>query len=267
MTIVSLTFDDALDCHLDTAVPLLERHGLPGTFYINLGSDTLARRHRDWQGVAARGHELGNHTLFHPGVAAKPWVSEGIALEGYTLDRIARELTLANTFLRILDGRDERTFAFPCSNPWLGEASWAQRLLVRAGLDRTRLVGWVDRLGLDFGSSRLDYTPAVAERFFAARCGGIAPEQLPAVPPRRFQIRGVEGDGMDIAGLLAVVDLAVNRNAWLVLVFHGIGGGHHLSCDREVFTELLAALATDHRVEVLTFLDGAKRIWGSRWPR
>ncbi len=262
MTIVSLTFDDALDCHLDIAVPLLNHYGLPGTFYIPLASDTIAHRHRDWQAVAARGHELGNHTLFHPGIMAKPWVSEGIALEHYSLDRISRELSLANTFLTILDGCHERTFAFPCSNPWLGKASWAQRLLVGAGLDRTRLVGWVDRLGLGFGSSRCDYTPAVADRFFAARCGGIDPEQLTSVPPHRYQVRGVEGDGLDTASMLAAVDIAVDRNAWLVLVFHGIGGGHRLSCERAAFDGLLAALATDRRVEVLTFLDGAKRLWG-----
>ena len=122
--IVSLTFDDALDVHLDTAMPILERAGLRGTFYVNVGSGGFLSRDRDWSNAAARGHELGNHTVFHPGVSTKSWVSEGIALESYTLDRMRRELLLANQILTMVDGRSERSFAFPCSNPWLGRAGW-----------------------------------------------------------------------------------------------------------------------------------------------
>ena len=34
---VSLTFDDALETHLDTAIPCLDDHGFHGTFYVNPG--------------------------------------------------------------------------------------------------------------------------------------------------------------------------------------------------------------------------------------
>lgn len=260
---ISLTFDDGLDCHLDKAVPILERHGLRGTFYVPVGGEEFERRHADWQTAARAGHELGNHSIFHPGVSSKTWVTEGIALERYSLDRMARELRTANTVLRLLDGQSERTFAFPCSNPWLGLPGWPRRALAGAGLDRTRLAGWVDRWRLDVGATLVDYTPVVEPLFVAARCGGTAPEALPTKPPRRHQVRGVEGDGCSLAQLTDAVETASSRCAWLVLVFHGIGGGHHLSCDEVVFEGLCAYLADRPSAQVVTFLQGAKATWGA----
>jgi peptidoglycan/xylan/chitin deacetylase (PgdA/CDA1 family) len=259
---ISLTFDDGLDCHLDTAIPILERYGLRGTFYIPVGGEAFERRHADWAVAAQAGHELGNHSIFHPAVSTKRWVTDGIALERYTLDRMARELRIANTVLRLVDGQHERTYAFPCSNPWLGAPGWAHWALAKTGLDRTRLVGWVDRFGVDLGSTRVDYTPVVETLFVAARCGGIAADDLPVRPPCRYQVRGVEGDGCSLAQLKSAVDIAVARGAWLVLVFHGIGGGHHLTCDQSAFTDLCAYLAGESRARVVTFLEGARETWG-----
>lgn len=260
-TLVSLTFDDALDVHLDAAMPMLERAGLSGTFYVNVGSERFASRHQDWADAAARGHELGNHTVFHPGVSSKSWVTPGIALEHYSLDRMQRELVVANQVLAMIDGRSERSFAFPCSNPWLGRPGWPRRLLTRLKLDRTRLMGWVDRNRLDFGSGLIDYTPLVRALFPAARCGGIEATGLPASPPDRHRVRGVVGDDRSLDDLWAAVESAVTRNAWLVFVFHGVGGGHHLSVAAAAFSELCNRLRADDRVEVLPFIDAAKRIW------
>lgn len=259
---ISLTFDDGLDCHLDTAIPILQRYGMRGTFYLPVGDEAFERRHADWRIAAVAGHELGNHSIFHPGISSKGWVTDGIALEQYSLDRMARELRAANTVLHLVDGQRERTYAFPCSNPWLGSPGWPRRALAWAGLDRTRLAGWVDRYGLDAGATRLDYTSVVEPLFVAARCGGIAVDDLPVRPAHRYQVRAVEGDGRSLAQLQSAVDTALQREVWLVLVFHGIGGGHHLSCDESVFDELCAYLATDPRAQVVTFLQGAKKTWG-----
>lgn len=259
--IVGLTFDDALDEHLDAAVPILENAGLRGTFYLNVGNERFAARHGEWANAAARGHELGNHTIFHPGVSAKSWVTEGIALEGYNLDRMRHELIAANQILSMVDGRNERSFAFPCSNPWLGQPGWPRRLLTRLGLDQTRVMGFVDRHGLDFGSRLIDYIQLVRELFPAARCGGVDVASMPVVPPDRHRVRGIAGDGMSISELLEAVDVAVSRCAWLVFVFHGVAGGHHLSVASETLTQLCARLSTDNRVEVLTFVEAAKQLW------
>ena len=261
MTMVSLTFDDGLDVQLDVAIPILDRAGLRGTFFVDVGNGSFAKRHRDWAAAAKNGHELGNHSIFHPGVSSKRWATEGIALEKYSLDRMKRELAVASQILSMVDGQQERTFAFPCSNPWLGAPGWPRRWLTRLGLHKTRIMGWVDRLGLDFGSRLVDYTPLARELFVAARCGGIDAAKLPMLPPDRHRVRGVAGDDVDLPTLEAAVEEAVARNAWLVLVFHGIGGGHHMACDTEVFSKLVDRLATDKRVEVVTFLEGARRCW------
>ena len=81
---VSLTFDDGLDVHLEVVMPLLEAAGLRGTFYVNPGrqaddgprdrsqlsdedyKEKWTRQIPGWQAAAARGHEVGNHTVDHP---------------------------------------------------------------------------------------------------------------------------------------------------------------------------------------------------------
>ena len=170
--LVSLSFDDGLEVHLDRVLPRLNRLGMPGTFYVPLNAPTIEHRHQEWQQAAAAGHELGCHTIFHPAVSSKPWVTPGIALENYGLDRMERELAVADTLLRLLDGQPQRTFAFPCGNPHLGRQGLPRRMLRRLGLERTRLAGWVDRFQLDLGASLTDYTPLVRKHFPAARRGG-----------------------------------------------------------------------------------------------
>ena len=189
---ISLTFDDGLDAHLDVAMPVLEQAGLRGTFYVDIRSTSLGRRGGEWREAAARGHELGNHSLLHPAVRAKSWVREANALENYSLDRMRMELEVANNVLRALDGRTERTYAFPCSNPILGRPGLMSRALARLGLERTRLMGWVRRSGFDPGSRAADFTPIVRELFYAARCGGVARRRSlrNAGPPPRAERAG-----------------------------------------------------------------------------
>lgn len=259
--LVSLSFDDGLDVHLDRALPRLEQHGFPGTFYVPLDASTIAQRHREWQRAAAAGHELGCHTIFHPAVSSKPWVTPGIALESYSLDRMNRELAVAAALLQVLDGQPQRTFAFPCGNCRLGRQGVPRRLLRRLGLDRTRLAGWVDRFQLDLGASLIDYTPLVRQHFFAARRGGLPSRELPALPGDRFAIQAFEADGQPAAALERAVAEASGRGGWLVFCFHGIGGGHRLSCALEAFAHLLAVLARTPDVDVVTVLEGARRLW------
>ncbi len=263
---VSLTFDDALPEHLDVAVPTLERHRLRASFYVNVGSESFCSRMQDWTAVAMRGHELGNHTVFHPGVSSKPWVTHGIALDDYSLDRMRHELVVANRILQAIDGRTTRSFAFPCSNPWLGRPGWPRRMLTRLGLERTRIMGFVDRHRLDVGSQLRDYSPLVREFFPAARCGGVAPDALPALPEDWHRVRAVDGDGANLSGLRSALETAVGRTRWAVFVFHGVGGGHRLNVERETFASFCADLANDPRVEVLPFVDAALRL-GAKEPR
>jgi hypothetical protein len=114
---VCLTYDDGLDCHLDVAVPALDRHGFKGTFYCTGFSKSLNRRVKDWRAISANGHELGNHTLFHPCHGEGfDWVKPEYDLNNYTLDQLMNELRTANTLLKAIDGNDERSFAYACTN-------------------------------------------------------------------------------------------------------------------------------------------------------
>ena len=74
---VVLTYDDAIDQHLDNAVPLLDSLKLKATFYVTAFSTSVQTRLNDWKKLATNGHELGNHTLFHPciGGTGREWVS------------------------------------------------------------------------------------------------------------------------------------------------------------------------------------------------
>lgn len=262
MALVSLTFDDGLHSHLDSAIPLLDAYGLNGTFFVDVGSDRFDARFDEWRLAAASGHELGNHSIFHPAVASKAWVTPGNRIEDYNLDRMRQELRVANTVLRILDGRSDRTFAFPCSNPRLGRAGWPRRALTRFGLQQTRLMGWIDQLGWDIADQRVDYTPVVRELFVAARCGGVELPKLPARPLDRHRVRAVEGDGQSAAFFRDALRKAVSEDAWLVLEFHGIGPDHRLYCETDQFADLLRQLVAEPTVQVLSFRDAARRIYG-----
>ncbi len=65
---VSLTFDDALRSHVDSAIPILDRHGLKGTFFLLISNihPEGASTWDDWRRAVANGHEAGSHSLTHP---------------------------------------------------------------------------------------------------------------------------------------------------------------------------------------------------------
>ena len=260
---VSLTFDDALHQHLDQALPVLNQAGLTGTFYTHLSSPAFIQRQSEWQRTAAEGHELGNHTVFHPADARKTWVRPGNAIDHYSLDRMRLELELANEWLTALDGRVERTFAYPCSNSCVGSRGWVRRAVERARWGRTRVAGWIDHWRLDWGSTLQSYESIVGELFVAGRGGGLTRGQ--PVPPmsswRRTQLPSVAVEDWTLNDLQQHVTDAVAANTWAILQFHGVGGGHHMDCPLPVFQDFVAWLQADHADRVLTVLEGARRLW------
>ncbi len=65
---LSLRFDDSHRTHIEKAVPMLNEHGLIGTFLVNPGNSSFQHYQSVWEGeVIARGHELGDHTWNHRG--------------------------------------------------------------------------------------------------------------------------------------------------------------------------------------------------------
>lgn len=255
---ISLTFDDALDVHLDNVVPVLDEAGLRGTFYAHLTSESLCPRIEEWRGVAAVGHEIGNHTVFHPALLEKDWVTPGNAIDYYTLDRMQIELQVASHWLETIDGRTERTFAFPCSNPIIGRHGPLVRWMQRIGLRYTRWPGKVERAGLDFGSTRQSYAPLLPDLFVAARGGGLTLEMT--APPMdrldRFHLQSAACDGHSPEQMKAFVTRSLDVGGWAILQFHGVGGGHEMDCSLADFQQLVGWIAAEHAGQTVTILEG-----------
>src|SRR6478672_11705547 len=98
---VVLTYDDAIDQHLDNAVPLLDSLGLKATFYITAYSASIKTRMSEWKLLTGKGYELGNHTLFHPcmGGPGREWVKPEYDMKNYTIQRMIDETRMTNIFL------------------------------------------------------------------------------------------------------------------------------------------------------------------------
>ncbi len=63
----TLTFDDGLVTHITEAIPILERHGLKGTFFVftdNIKSEPPADWPA-WRAAAESGHEVASHSRTH----------------------------------------------------------------------------------------------------------------------------------------------------------------------------------------------------------
>jgi peptidoglycan/xylan/chitin deacetylase (PgdA/CDA1 family) len=255
--LLSLSFDDALDSHLDLAAPLLERVGFRGTFYVHVSALPLRNRWRDWAELARRGHELGNHSLLHPAEGRKSWVTAANRIEDYSLERMEVELALANDILRMIDGRTVRSFAYPCGSNLLGREGWPRRALIGLGVDKRRFGRSVVALTPAFGSTREDFTPVVERLFFCAR-GGAA--RSTGSPIDRYHLPTLSGDGVTPAEHGALLESAATR-PWSVFAWHGIGGDHGLSSTPDSFRALLERIASDERFEVKPVLEAAQELW------
>lgn len=227
---VSLAYDDALDSQLDNAIPALDRHGIKGTFFLQLSSEPVARRMEDWRAAARGGHELGNHSLFHQCSGAgldRAWVAPHRNLDTTTREQMQDQVLLANTMLTAIDGRRERTYTAPC-------------------FDVKALGG--------------DYLPALHASFVAIKAGagpGV-PASMAAVDP--YRVASVAPVGASGAELIALVKQAGERGTMIAFTFHGIGGDH-LSVSRQAHEELVRFLAA-HRREYWTdtFLNIMKHV-------
>ena len=211
---VSLAYDDALDSQLDNAIPALDRHGLKGSFYLQLSSPPVGKRMAEWRAAAGNGHELGNHTLFHQcsgSMQGREWVEPQRDLDKTTAAQMQDQVRMANVMLAAIDGRHERTMTVPCG---------------------------------DVLAEGKNYIELVASEFVAIKLGPgtVVPDMqkldLHAVPV---------GVPVDVSGqqLIAWVQEAARLGTMANFTFHGIGGDH-LAVSSEAHEELLAYLAA-HR--------------------
>ena len=212
---VSLAYDDALDSQLDKALPVLDRHGLKASFYLQLSNPSISRRMADWRRAALGGHELGNHTLFHQCSASAPdraWVQPHRDLDRLSVAQVKDQALLANTMLYAIDGRRERTFTVPCGDTKAGGQ---------------------------------DYLPAIAPEFVAIKAGGGSGAALTMDGVDPYAVAVLAPVNLTGKQLIDIVKLAGARGTMANFTFHGIGGDY-LSVSAEAHEELVNFLAA-HR--------------------
>ncbi|MBL8068533.1 MAG: polysaccharide deacetylase family protein [Armatimonadetes bacterium] len=107
--IVSLTYDGTQLCHVETALPDLQRAGLTATFYAEPA--TLLDHYPTWKQAQAAGHEIGNGSLIG---AALP---DG-SLPAWTTEMILDDLSEADDLLdELFPMQGEDSIALPFGNP------------------------------------------------------------------------------------------------------------------------------------------------------
>lgn len=217
---VSLSYDDALDSQLDHAIPALDRAGLRGSFYLQLSNPSVRARMAKWRAAAARGHELGNHSLFHQCSGSSPghaWVQPERDLDTTSAAQMRDQVVVANTMLAAIDGAKERTYTVPCG----------------------------DRL-----AAGRDYLPGIAGEFVGIKVGGgdgVIPS-MATLDPLAVPVLAPEGrSGKE---LIAIVERAGARGTMVNFTFHGVGGDY-LQTSEAAHRELLDYLAA-HRKEYWT---------------
>lgn len=212
---VSLAYDDALDSQLDHALPALDRHGLKGSFYLQLSNPAVVRRLAEWRAAARAGHELGNHTLFHQCSASLPersWVQPHRDLDRISVAQVKDQAILANTMLYAIDGQRERTFTAPCG---------------------------------DLLAGGQPYLPAIAAEFVAIKAGGGSGVAVSMASLDPYAVPVLAPVNMSGKQLIDIVKQAGARGTMVNFTFHGIGGDY-LAVSSEAHAELVAFLAA-HR--------------------
>lgn len=226
-TAVILTYDDTLNSHLDHAIPQLNNAGLKGTFYISGARTQLSQRMQEWRAAAARGHELGNHTLYHSCKKSNPgrdWVAEHHDLDRYTVTQFEEEVRVTNTLLQAIDGKRQRTFAYPCGDTDVnGGNSIISALKKHVSAAR-------------FGSPPLSPTP---QDVHASLIDGLDDPMT----MNRYMINAMDGANLSGAQLINAAERSLSSGKMMTYLFHGIvDQGEYLTTTTEAHQALVTHL-------------------------
>jgi peptidoglycan/xylan/chitin deacetylase (PgdA/CDA1 family) len=207
---VVLTYDDGLNVHLSNVIPALDSFNLKGTFYISDYFNGLNAQIPGWEKAATNGHELANHTIWHAcegGRTGREFVKADYDLRFYTVRRAVDEIRGMNNILKAMDGKDARTFAYPCGDTKIHDTTY------------------IDPLRADF----------IAARGVKSEMPTIDKTDIYYLPC--YMMNGHTGEQM-----IALVKQAIEKKALLVFLFHGVGGEHGLNVELPEHRKLLQFL-------------------------
>ncbi|WP_184541827.1 polysaccharide deacetylase family protein [Mucilaginibacter sp. FT3.2] len=228
--IIVLTYDDALESQLDVALPQLDSLGFKATFFLmgNIGQATIPR----WRQVALKGHELANHSLYHPCLLTTVKANQANNSGSYTVYMMLREIAEMNNLLFAVDGQTApRTYAYPCTEVAVGSVNYVDSLRLAGTIKYARIGGGPDAVITDF--KKLDVL------------------QIPAWGVHA----GVTGDE-----LIAFAKKVQQSGGMGVFMFHGVGGDY-ITTPAAAHRQLLLYLKQHQdEIEVCTFKTGMDRV-------
>jgi peptidoglycan-N-acetylglucosamine deacetylase len=230
---VVLTYDDGLNIDLTNVIPALDSVGLKGTFYISDYFNGLIAQINGWRKAAAEGHELGNHTIWHPCEGGRPgreFVKPDYDLNNYTVNRMDNEILAMNDILKAIDGKSKRTFAYPCGDMKIHDSL---------------------------------YLTPLKNEFIAAR--GVSPAMLPIDKVDLYNVPCYMMNGESANEMIALVKKAMQTHTLLVFLFHGVGGEHNLNVSLDAHSNLLHFLKQNEKnIWIAPMIEVAKFIKNKR---
>lgn len=196
---------------------MLQRLGVRATFYVPILLSDVCANPGPWRAMAAAGHELGNHSLFHPcrqrDDEPLEWLDQGLDLATYTPRRLHAELEVANRVLAMVDGEASRSYGNTCSDTAIGS-----------------------------GAERQPMAPVLRDLFVGAR-GALTNRVADPRTTDLFDVGCFNGDGRTFTELTDIVEMAEREAAWAVVMFHGVGPEHALHVEEDVHDRFVTWLA------------------------
>ncbi len=229
---ISLTFDDGLPSQLKIAVPLLDKYGLRGTFYLPSRGDDWKGRLAPWRDIAESGHEIGNHSLSHLCSCNFSGDPDSRGLENVSLEEIESDILEAQRRLEaLISEQKDWTFAYPCYQDFVGR-----------------------------GETRRSYVPIIARHFIAARGIGERHWYNSPLACDLHYLWSCPVERMSGAEMIGLAERAAAQCRWGILTFHGINEGHLPISDIDL-KELLAYLDSNRdRIWTVPVVEVAKYV-------
>jgi peptidoglycan/xylan/chitin deacetylase (PgdA/CDA1 family) len=217
--VIVLTYDDALQSQLNVAIPQLDSVHLKGTFFLTgtINSQTIP----EWRKASKKGHELANHTVFHPCLSTD---DNPMASEHYTVYRILHEIDVMNNYLFAVDGKSRRTYAYPCTETHVGGKDYIDSLRKHGIIKYARIGGDANAVITDFKT--------------------LDPLLVPSY--------GLEGNNSGTQ-LIDFVKRVQATGGMGIFMFHGVGGDY-ITTPAQAHRELLAYLKANQKdIWITTF--------------
>jgi peptidoglycan-N-acetylglucosamine deacetylase len=186
---LSLSFDDARYTQIENGIPLFDKYGVKVTFYVL--PYYMEPKLEAWKKAANNGHDIGNHSIFHPCTGNFEW-SRKKALEDYSLPMMFEELDSANKIINNLLGVVPVSFGYPCGQKFIGR-----------------------------GKETKSYVPLISEMFESGRGWHDEAPNDPAYCDM-FQLNGMELDGKSFDEIRKLLESAKDKGSWLILAGHDI---------------------------------------------